>query len=297
MKNLISVIINFHNGEKYLKNSVKSVIEQNYKNFELILWDNASTDNSKLIISNFEDNRIKYFRNPIKDDLYKARNKALSHSEGKFIAFLDCDDWWEKDYLSSREQFFEDENFDFYYCNANYFFEKKRKKKLYKNYTLPSGRIYSSLSKDYFIIISGVIFRKELFQKFGKFNENYNIIGDFDFIMKISSFSNAHALNLPLINYRVHDENFSKLNNKIFYEEYKSWFEENKKKLKNFDFKENIFLHENRLHFLEISFLLKNSKKNFGIFKKIIKHNNFIEKVKFLILFFSPKGIHKFIRK
>ena len=115
--------------------------------------------------------------------------------------------------------------------------------------------------------------------------------------MKISSFSNAHALNLPLINYRVHDENFSKLNNKIFYEEYKSWFEENKKKLKNFDFKENIFLHENRLHFLEISFLLKNSKKNFGIFKKIIKHNNFIEKVKFLILFFSPKGIHKFIRK
>ena len=164
MKNLISVIINFHNGEKYLKNSVKSVIEQNYKNFELILWDNASTDNSELIISNFDDNRIKYFRNPIKDDLYKARNKALSHSEGKFIAFLDCDDWWENDYLSSREQFFEDENFDFYYCNANYFFEKKRKKKLYKNYTLPSGRIYSSLSKDYFIIISGVIFRKELFK-------------------------------------------------------------------------------------------------------------------------------------
>ena len=297
MKNLISVIINFHNGGKYLKNSVKSVIEQNYKNFELILWDNASTDNSEYVISNFDDNRIRYFRNPIKDDLYKARNKALSHSEGKFIAFLDCDDWWENDYLSSREQFFEDENFDFYYCNANYFFEKKRKKKLYKNYTLPSGRIYSFLSKDYFIILSGVIFRKELFQRFGKFNDNYNIIGDFDFIMKISSFSNAHALNLPLINYRVHDENFSRLNTKIFYEEYKSWFDENIKKFKNFDFKENIISHKNRLNFLEISFLLNNSKKNFGIFKKIINHNNFIEKIKFLFLFFAPKGIHKFIRK
>ena len=66
MKNLISVIINFHNGEKYLKNSVKSVIEQNYKNFELILWDNASTDNSELIISNFDDNRIKYFQIQLK---------------------------------------------------------------------------------------------------------------------------------------------------------------------------------------------------------------------------------------
>ena len=66
MKNLISVIINFHNGGKYLKNSVKSVIEQNYKNFELILWDNASTDNSEYVISNFDDNRIRYFEIQLK---------------------------------------------------------------------------------------------------------------------------------------------------------------------------------------------------------------------------------------
>ena len=71
----------------------------------------------------------------------------------------------------------------------------------------------------------------------------------------------------------------------------------NQKKFKNFGFKENISFFENRLHFLEISFLLNNSKKNFGILKKIIKHNNFTEKIKFLVLFFVPKGIHKFIRK
>ena len=87
MKNLISVIINFHNGEKYLKNSVKSVIEQNYKNFELILWDNASTDNSKLVIGNFDDNRIKYFRNPIKDDLYKAEIKLYHIPKENLLHF------------------------------------------------------------------------------------------------------------------------------------------------------------------------------------------------------------------
>ena len=78
MKNLISVIINFHNGEKYLKNSIKSVIEQNYKNFELILWDNASTDNSELVIGNFDDNRIKYFRNQLKM-IYIEREIKLYH--------------------------------------------------------------------------------------------------------------------------------------------------------------------------------------------------------------------------
>ena len=84
MKNLISVIINFHNGEKFLEESVKSVLDQNYKDLELILWDNASTDNSKNIVDNFQDKRIKYYKNSNKDKLYKARNKAISYSNGKF---------------------------------------------------------------------------------------------------------------------------------------------------------------------------------------------------------------------
>ena len=48
MKNTVSVIVNYHNGEKYLENCIKSILNQNYKDFEVILWDNASTDNSKL---------------------------------------------------------------------------------------------------------------------------------------------------------------------------------------------------------------------------------------------------------
>ena len=130
MESLISIIINFHNGEKYLESSLKSVLEQNYKNFEIILWDNASTDESKKIIKNFKDKRIKYFRNSNKDELYKARNKAISHSKGEFIAFLDCDDWWEKDYLSSRKEFFVNKSFDFFYCNSNFFLERNKKKKI-----------------------------------------------------------------------------------------------------------------------------------------------------------------------
>ena len=117
----VSVIVNFHNGEKYLKKCLDSIIEQNYKNIEIILWDNGSNDGSSNIIKTYRDDRIKYIFNKNKVSLYKARNQAIMYSSGEFIAFLDSDDWWEKDYLSSREIFFLNSDFDFFYSNTNFF--------------------------------------------------------------------------------------------------------------------------------------------------------------------------------
>ena len=95
-KPLISIIMNCYNGEKYLKKSIKSVINQNYKNWELIFWDNKSSDNSKKILKEFKDNRIKYFFSKKFTNLYEARNLAIKKSKGSYICFLDTDDWWDK---------------------------------------------------------------------------------------------------------------------------------------------------------------------------------------------------------
>ena len=296
MKFLISVIVNYHNGEKYLENCINSIINQDYKNIEIILWDNASTDNSKKIIEKFNSKKIKYFKNSIKENLYQARNRAIKESTGKLIAFLDCDDWWEKNYLSSREKFFNDSKIDFFYSNTNIFYEKKKKNKLYKKFELPSGKIFSNLSKDYFIIISGIIFRRELFLKFGKFNENYSIIGDYDFVMKISKKCNAHAINLPLLNYRIHEDNFLKNHSKLYYEEYKDWYEREKKRNDNFFKMYNNFF-KNKLEYIENIFLIENTKKSIFLFSKIVNHKVFFEKIKLLILFCLPKSLFKFLRK
>ena len=59
---LVSIIMNCHNGEKFLSEAIKSILKQSYKNWELIFWDNCSTDNSSLILKSFKDSRIKYFR-------------------------------------------------------------------------------------------------------------------------------------------------------------------------------------------------------------------------------------------
>jgi len=61
MENLISVIVNCHNGEKYLKKCISSILNQKFKNFEIIFYDNCSSDDSKKIIESFKSKKIKYF--------------------------------------------------------------------------------------------------------------------------------------------------------------------------------------------------------------------------------------------
>ena len=93
---LISIIMNCHNGEKYLKDSIKSILDQTYQNWELIFYDNNSNDKSKQIFFEFRDKRLKYFYSQKTLKLYKARNLAINQSKGTYISFLDCDDLWKK---------------------------------------------------------------------------------------------------------------------------------------------------------------------------------------------------------
>ena len=88
--------MNCHNGEKYLNKSLTSVISQSYKNWELIFWNNKSTDKSEKIFKSFRDPRFKYFKSNYYQKLYKARNSAIKKCKGKYIAFIDTDDWWLK---------------------------------------------------------------------------------------------------------------------------------------------------------------------------------------------------------
>ena len=85
----VSIIMNCLNGEKFLRDSLKSVLNQTYKNWELIFWDNLSIDNSKKILKNFKEDRFKYFCSDTFLSLYKARNNAIQKCAGEYIFFLD----------------------------------------------------------------------------------------------------------------------------------------------------------------------------------------------------------------
>ena len=102
---LVSIIMNCHNGQIFLEESLKSIFSQSYENWELIFWDNKSNDKSKKILNNFKDKRIKYFYSNEFNTLYKSRNLAVKKATGKFITFLDTDDIWNKKKLEKQISF------------------------------------------------------------------------------------------------------------------------------------------------------------------------------------------------
>ena len=86
-KPLVSVIVNCFNGEKYLREALDSVITQTYKNWEIIFWDNQSTDKSAEIFKSYKDNRLKYYyASSHSSILYEARNYALEKANGDFLS-------------------------------------------------------------------------------------------------------------------------------------------------------------------------------------------------------------------
>lgn len=93
-KPLVSFVMNCYNGEKYLHRSLDSILKQTYSNWELVFWDNASTDHSKEVLESYNEPRFKYFRSKENVSLGQARAWAVEVCKGDYIAFLDVDDEW-----------------------------------------------------------------------------------------------------------------------------------------------------------------------------------------------------------
>ena len=104
-KPLVSIIMNCHNGEQYLRESISSVINQKYKNWELIFFDNNSKDQSVKIAKSFFNKKIRVFKSRKFLKLYEARNQAIKKTKGQYICFCDTDDWWFKSKLQVQIDF------------------------------------------------------------------------------------------------------------------------------------------------------------------------------------------------
>ena len=211
MKNpLVSIIMNCHNGEKFLRQSIQSVLHQSYKNWELIFWDNFSEDDSKKIIAKFSDKRIKYFKSTKFNRLYKSRNLAIQNAKGEFISFLDTDDLWQKDKLEKQMNFFsKNEDFEIVYSNYYIYDESKKKKFIKFNKVLPSGIVFKQLLRNYTVGIVSICLRKSIF-KDNSFNDNFDIIGDFDLFLRLSENNKIGYMHDILAVYRLHESNLSK---------------------------------------------------------------------------------------
>ena len=212
-KKFISVIVPTYNSEKYIQKCISSVLHQKYQDFEIIVVDNHSTDNTLNIIKSFNSDKIKIFSVVNNGNISVSRNLGINHSTGSWIAFLDSDDFWERDKLILLSKQFE--NFDFIYHNMNII----RNKKVFKNSNfllLKKDNNYFSLTENLCtkgnpIINSSVIVKKDILLKVDLISEDQSsLTNDYHTWLKISLITNKfYYEKRKLGTYVLHDQNYS----------------------------------------------------------------------------------------
>ena len=114
---LVSIVMPTWNCARFIGESIESVRRQSYRNWELLVVDDCSADNTEEIVMSFGDSRIRYIRNAVNSGAAVSRNRALKEARGRWIAFLDSDDLWTADKLERQIAFMVNHNYSFSYTN------------------------------------------------------------------------------------------------------------------------------------------------------------------------------------
>lgn len=209
----VSIIIPMYNAAKYIGECIQSVINQTHINWELILIDDGSTDNSKSIIEPYlEDDRIRYFWQE-NGKQGKARNHGVRKATGMFIGFLDADDKWHERKLERQIALFLIENVDVIYTSGHSFKIKDNNMQLLSQFGIKEGiqagkkLIFDLIQKNY-IPLTSVLMKKERFEEVNGFNENLIIQNaeDLNLWLKLTDLNcKFYGLNESLFYYRKHD--------------------------------------------------------------------------------------------
>ena len=221
--------MNCYNGEQYLRQALESVVAQTYQNWELIFWDNQSTDSSAKILKSYEEPRFRYFYAPRHTILYEARNYALEQAQGEFISFLDVDDWWKPEKLKKQVLLFDDPEVgivcgDFWYVN-----ERKNTEKCWINWSVPTGRVLNDLLSHYCVGLLTLMMRRAAIDQLEyPCDPRYHVIGDFDLVIRLAVKWKLDFISQPVAFYRWHGKNESIVRSEEELGELETWYSEMK---------------------------------------------------------------------
>lgn len=186
----VSIIIPTYNRAGIIENAVQSILEQTYGQYELLIVDDASSDNTEDVIAAFNDERIRYIKLPENKGAAAARNEGIRQAKYDYIAFQDSDDYWKPEKLEKQMEFFAAKpDAALLYCP--YECQKKDGSTIIvPNDSIPlsekQGSIYKYMLCRNTIGAPGVIIRKECLAKTGLFCETLSCLEDWEFFLRIS---------------------------------------------------------------------------------------------------------------
>ena len=205
----VSVIIPTYNSANYLPEAIESVLAQTYKDFEIIVVDDGSMDNTKEVVVPYLD-RIVFLKGS-NGGPSKARNRGILESSGEYVAFLDADDIWYPDKLEHQIAVFsENKHYCLVYSDASY----TRTHTSQEDRTLFSivspatdSWIFSELLCENFILVPSVIVKRDCLEKVGLFDENLKWWEGYDLWLRIAFENQVGYVNAPLFFRRIHETN------------------------------------------------------------------------------------------
>lgn len=209
---VISVIINIRNGATTLREAIDSVLAQSFHDWELIAWDDRSTDASASIIASYTDPRIRYFLSPEDVPLGKARDDAIQHATGEWIAFLDQDDVWLPHKLEKQIALADDaialiygRTVRFYPNGWQHDYDHAHEYQL-----LPEGDIFALLfTQSCFIAMSSAMFRSSAIEAIGGIPDAIRIIPDYYLYVAVARKYYVRAVQEVVCRYRMHPDSMS----------------------------------------------------------------------------------------
>lgn len=213
MAPLVSINLCCYNSEKYLRETLQSIINQTYTDWELVIINDGSSDSTESIIHEYikQGYPIIYHYQENKGLGY-SRNEALKRSQGEFIAFIDHDDLWMPEKLEKQVTILEsDEKIALVYSNFIKYNTMKGTRRTALKGAQPEKFAFPALLKKYSIGIMTVVIRYETLKNLDHyFDESLNLSEDYDLFLRIAYKSNVAYINEPLALYRIH-ENMSSL--------------------------------------------------------------------------------------
>ena len=210
--------MNCFNGEVFLRQAIESVFAQTYPNWELIFWDNQSTDSSAQIFQAHNDSRCHYYYAPRHAVLGIARKMAIAKAKGEWIAFLDCDDVWLSHKLESQVQIILEEskngNLGLVYGRTDFFDDRGQNGPLiprYHNKPLPEGRVLDALlTEENFISLVSTMVLKKAYDELGDIPDDYQNGFDYYIFAGIAARYQVRAVQQVCCRYRVHANNLTR---------------------------------------------------------------------------------------
>ncbi len=209
---LVSVIMNIRNGAAFLREALDSVMAQTFTDWELVAWDDCSTDGSAHIVAEYKDARVRYFLSPEDTPLGKARDNAIRQARGEWLAFLDQDDLWTTTKLEKQMALAaEGTGIGIIYGRAVLVWPNGSMRdydQAHEFVPLPEGDIFTELFRSAcFIAMSSAVLHRAAVEEIGAIPQWVELTPDYYLYAAIAHRYQVRAVQEVVCWYRMHDSN------------------------------------------------------------------------------------------